>query len=107
MKGVILLENERLYRTFRVAGREFRICSEYIPEMEKSYPAYPDFVAFPEYTEEGRPFAHYVQEGCAQGLYREGGGVEPENCGLCVFFQREALDIPIGVCLNEKMRKKI
>ncbi|MDO4566708.1 MAG: hypothetical protein Q4B42_05195 [Oscillospiraceae bacterium] len=99
------MEERRLYRSFWVAGREFRVYYEYFSEMEHSYPVYPDFVSSPQYTEDGRPFAHFVQEGCPGGICREDGSPEPENCGLCQYFSREAPDAPIGVCTNEYLRK--
>ena len=102
----VKLQERSLYRVFRAGGREFRIYHEYIPQMGKSYPAYPDFVERPEYTADGRPFALHVQEGCPLGRCREGGGPEPENCGLCRYFCREAADIPIGVCSHEGMRRR-
>ena len=97
-------ESKKLFRVFTVAGREFRIYYEYYEQMGKSYPEYPDFVSHPEYTEEGYAFAHYVQERCRYGTAKDGSPGIPENCGMCRWFRWEKPDIPIGMCLNEKVK---
>lgn len=102
-----LPKEKRLFGTFSVAGKEFQIYYEYYEQMQDSYPDFPDFVAFPEYTEEGCPFAHYIQEGCPDGREQDSDTMIPENCGCCGFFRRERPDVPIGVCMNEKRRRKL
>ena len=55
-------EEKHPYRVYWVGGRRFPVYLEYYEQMEESYPAYPDFMEHPEYTDEGRPFAKSAQE---------------------------------------------
>ncbi len=98
---------ERPYQVYRVGGREFPVYLERDEQLGESYPAYPDFEAHPEYTEEGRPFATAEQDSCSH--YRPGApGMPPSgDCGGCGWFHRERTPYdPIGICLCDARRRR-
>ena len=99
-------EQKQPYKVYRVGGRRFPIYLEYDDQLDESYPAYPDFEANPEYTEEGRPFATAEQESCPHRKPNAPGGPPPSDCGGCGWFHREETPIdPIGVCICDALRR--
>lgn len=95
---------KQLYQVFHVGGREFSVYYAYYPQMEESYPEYPDFESSPVYTAEGRPFALHVQEGCRYGRMNGEKG-KADNCGCCAYFSRENPGDPIGICRKDDLRR--
>jgi len=100
-------EGKQLYRICWAGGRSFRIYLEYDEQLGESYPAYPDFDAHPEYTEDGRPFATAEQESCPHCAPQEEGAPLPGDCGGCRWFCRENTPYdPIGVCICDQRRRE-
>lgn len=101
-------EWKRLYKVYRVGGREFPVYLEYDEQLGESYPAYPDFEEHPEYTDEGRPFATAEQESCLHCKPSASGKPPPGDCGGCGWFYREQTPYdPIGICMCEALRREI
>ncbi|MBP3396858.1 MAG: hypothetical protein J6L87_06775 [Clostridia bacterium] len=95
-----------LYRVIALEGQEFAVYYGYYEEcdrqnpMVKPVPLYPDFIARPQYDNDGYPFATEMQDACR--LYE---GKDPEDgCCTCKHYCR-VLDF-IGLCTCEKRRKK-
>lgn len=79
-------EEKHPYRVYWVGGRRF--------------PAYPDFMEHPEYTDEGRPFAKSAQESYPHAKSKAPDKPLPGDCGSCGWFYREQTPCdPIGVCM--------
>ncbi len=98
-------EQRKPYKVCRAGGRTFNICLEYDPQLDASYPAYPDFRERPEYTREGRPFATAAQESCSHCKPDTPNKPPPSDCGGCGWFFREQTPYdPIGVCLCDENR---
>ena len=79
-------EQKRLYKVFQAGDKSFSVYLKYDEQMNKSYPAYPDFEEHPAYTGEGRPFATSAQESCpcykpVASKRRPSG-----DCGGCAWF---------------------
>lgn len=99
-------EQKQPYKVYRVGGRSFPIHLEYDDNLQETYPAYPDFEAHPEYTEEGRPFATAEQESCPHCKPNGPGEYLPGDCGGCGWFQREKTPCdPIGICMCDALRR--
>jgi hypothetical protein len=100
-------EQKRPYRICQIGGRSFPIYLEYDEQIQKSYPAYPDFEEHPEYTDEGRPFATAQQESCPYCKPKAPGELPPGDCGGCGWFFREKTPYdPIGVCMCDDLRRE-
>lgn len=90
-----------------MGGHSFLVYREYDEQMGESYPAYPDFEASPQYTEEGRPFATAEQESCPYAQSKKPEENSPDDCGSCSWFFREHTPYdPIGICMCDMMRQK-
>lgn len=93
------------YKICRVGGRIFPIYQEYDEQLKESYPAYPDFEKYPEYTDEGRPFATAEQESCPYCKPKAPGKPISGDCGGCGWFHRDETPYdPIGICMCEALR---
>lgn len=95
-----------LYARIEHEGRTFELFYGYYEEcdrqnpMVKPVPLYPDFVARPQYDNDGCPFATEMQDACE--LYV---GKDPDDgCYTCKYYRR-VLDF-IGLCTCEQRRKK-
>lgn len=98
-------EEKQPYKVYWAGGRRFSIYLEYYKQMGESYPVYPDFVEYPEYTDEGRPFAIAAQESCPHARPKAPGKPLTGDCGGCGWFHRDNSPYdPIGVCLCEARR---
>ena len=100
-------EEKQPYRVYWVGGRRFPVYLEYYEQMGESYPAYPDFVEHPEYTEGGRPFAKSAQESCPHAKAKAPDKPPPSDCGGCGWFYREQTPYdPIGICMCDARRRE-
>lgn len=100
-------EQKEPYKEFRVGGRRFLVYLEYDERLDESYPAYPDFEKYPEYTDEGHPFATAEQESCSYRKSKFTVKPEPGDCGGCSWFYREHTPYdPIGVCVCDARRRE-
>jgi hypothetical protein len=97
-------EGKHPYRICRVGGRQFPIYLEYDEQLKQSYPAYPDFEAHPEYTDDGRPFATAEQESCPHRKTKTPGDPPPYDCGGCGWFYRKEIYELIGICMCDERR---
>lgn len=93
-------EEKHLHKIYQVGDRSFPIYFEYDEQMGESYPAYPDFEEYPEYTAEGRPFVTVVQENCPYAKVKSLEEEMPSECSDCGWFYREHTPYdPIGICM--------
>jgi hypothetical protein len=100
-------EQRRPYKVHRAGGREFPVFLEYDEQLDESYPVYPDFQEYPEYTGEGRLFATAEQDSCPHCKPRVPGEQPPSDCGGCGWFHREQTPYdPIGVCMCDARRRR-
>lgn len=95
------------YKIYRAGGHSFPVYLEYDERLNESYPAYPNFEAYPEYTDGGRPFATAEQERCPYAKPKIPGEAMPGDCGGCGFFHREKMPYdPIGICMCEARQRE-
>ena len=93
-----------VYKIINIQGRVFELKYGFYEEYEKDssdpIPIYPDFLANPEYTDEGIPFVSGIQTACGgfDGKDRELG------CYGCKYFS-EYEDL-IGLCRLESNRRR-
>lgn len=94
-----------LYRVLRVFGREFALHYGYYDEREREsrysepIPIYPDFHAFPQYTEDGHPFVTAMQDACEH--FR---GEHPEDgCHGCAHYRHG--EEFLGICQHQERRR--
>lgn len=66
-------EEKHLHKIYRVGDRSFPIYFEYDEQMGESYPAYPDFEIYPQYTSRGQPFVTSEQTICKYAKAKKGG----------------------------------
>ena len=96
-----------VYRTVSLHGKTFELKYGYYEEYEREsrfgepIPIYPDFLAAPEYTDEGRPFVTQMQSLCEYGESSYTDGV----CADCLHFE-QGEDL-IGICLCDGRRQKL
>jgi hypothetical protein len=94
-----------LYRTFHCFGRAFPVYYQYSNEDGNTIPGYPDFTIDPQYTEDGRPFALTVQDGCEYARTDTPEEADSCDCGDCQYFRQEAGFSVFGICMNDKRRQ--
>ncbi|MDD4503425.1 MAG: hypothetical protein PHS15_01195 [Clostridiaceae bacterium] len=100
-------EEKHLHKIYQVGGHSFPIYREYYEQMGEGYPAYPDFEASPQYTEEGRPFATAEQGSCPHCRPKAVDGEQPSDCSSCNWFFREHTPYdPIGICMCDAVKQK-
>jgi len=100
-------EGKYPYKICQAGGRRFSIFLEYDEELKESYPVYPDFEQYPEYTDDGRPFATAEQESCSCCKPNAPGKRPPGDCGSCGWLYREHTPYdPIGICMCDALRRK-
>ena len=100
-------EEKHLHKVYQVGGRSFPVYLEYDEQMGGSYPVFPDFEEYPEYTGEGRPFATAVQESCSHAKAKALEADTPRDCSDCAWFYREHTPYdPIGICMCDVRRCK-
>lgn len=95
-----------LYKIAEVAGKAFEIRYGYTCEGERALweptPIYPDFIAIPEYTADGFPFATAYQDICEH--YSPKPKATGENwCNDCTLFDKQ--EEYIGICRCPKRQK--
>ncbi len=94
-----------LYKRIEAFGKTFDIRYGYYEDYERQagepIPIYPDFISFPEYTEDGRPFVTAMQDSCNHGKLKD---YSFGFCNDCDFY--ESADDFIGVCICKQNRKK-
>ncbi len=87
-----------LYKVLNVFGRTFSLYYGYYDDIERHskyndpIPIYPDFLAEPQYTPEGIPFATAMQDACPHYAGNDNDG----SCQSCRHFQ-ECEDL-LGIC---------
>lgn len=87
-----------LYKQVTVAGKTFELFYGYYEEFERygkyndPIPIYPNFIAKPEYTDDGIPFVTKMQDICQH--YQ--GKATGDSCAQCAHFQKG--DDLIGLC---------
>lgn len=94
-----------LYKRIEVEGKTFDLYYGYYEEKDRLNPLcepiaiYPDFIAQPEYTDDGYPFATDMQDACEhyRGNDREGG------CFGCVHYKRG--EEFLGICTCPQKRR--
>lgn len=90
-------------RHYNIEGREIEIPLRYDCISGIYLEEYPDLIANPVYTPENAPIMFTGEDACE---YAEAADEEPcMDCGSCRFY-RQFSDTLIGVCGNEKRRKK-
>ena len=100
-------KQKQFWKICRVGDREFRIDKEYDEEVKESYPVYPDFAEYPEYTGDGRPFATAEHEGCPHYKLAASEGPETDDCGGCFWFRRDEAPYDIiGICMCDERRRE-
>jgi len=101
-------KEKHLHKVYQVGDHSFPVYREYDEQLDKSYPAFPDFEKCPEYTAEGRPFVTAVQDSCPYAMARDPEEETPGDCSDCRWFFREHIPYdPIGICMNEKWKKSL
>lgn len=99
------MREKEVCKTYRVRGKCFCIYMEHDEQLDENYPVYPDFETYPQYTDDGRPFATAVQESCLNCKPNIPGEPMPSDCGGCGWFYREQTPYdPIGVCMCDLRR---
>jgi len=95
-----------LYARIEHEGRTFELYYGYYEECDRQnpmvppVPLYPDFLAKPQYDDDGYPFVTEMQDPCQYHT-----GKHPEDgCYACEFYSR-LIDY-IGICFCECRRKK-
>jgi len=85
-----------LYKTVTLHGISFELRYGYYEEFERAtgepIPIYPDFIAAPVYTPDGRPFVTQMQELCSHGESSFAEGC----CADCRYYI-DGEDL-IGIC---------
>ena len=90
-------------RRYNIEGVEIEIPLRYDKISGIYLEEYPDFTANPVYTPDNAPIMFTGEDACE---YAEAASEEPcIDCGSCRFY-RQFSDTLIGVCGNEKRRKK-
>lgn len=95
-----------LYARIEHGGRTFELYYGYYEECDRQnplvnpVPLYPDFLARPQYDNEGYPFATEIQDACEYYL----GKSYDDGCYSCKHYRR-VIDF-VGICTCEKRRKK-
>ena len=95
-----------LYARIEHEGRTFELYYGYYEECDRQnpmvppVPLYPDFVARPQYDNEGYPFATEMQDACPYYF----GKSYDDGCYKCEHYRR-LIDF-IGLCTCEVRRKK-
>ena len=98
-----------LYKTITIDDKEFVIKYGYYDEKEKyskynePIPIFPDFLNYPEYNKEGKPFVTHMQDKCIH--YK--GNENQETCYSCKYFQTKEDLIGICNCPKNKGGKKL
>lgn len=99
-------KKKKFYRSYRVDGQDFLVYLDYDEQLGESFPAYPDFEVYPQYTSRGQPFVTAEQTICPHVKAKD-KGADPENCRDCADFFREHTPYdPIGICTNEKRAQR-
>ena len=101
-----IVSEGNLYKIVTVADKNFEIRYGYTCEGERARwepsPIYPDFLAFPEYTADGYPFAVAYQDTCKHYIPKP--NVAGENwCNDCKLFDKQ--EDYIGICRCEERRR--
>lgn len=95
-----------LYKTFELDGIRFDIYYGYEDESERHFgelsPVYPDFIAKPQYTKDGYPFAVAYQMECEH--YAPKRNSDDDWCANCKFYDKR--EEYMGVCRCEKRKRK-
>ena len=94
-----------LHKIVTIADKSFEIRYGYSCEGERARwepsPIYPDFIASPEYTADGYPFATAYQDICEH--YNPKPSASGENwCNDCTLFDKQ--EEYIGICKCQKRR---
>ncbi len=96
-----------LYRILEIGGASFEIRYGYYEETDRvgkyndPIPIYPNFLAKPQYNNEGHPFVTEMQDACT---YYDGSKTQ-DFCRACSYFRGD--DDLIGICTCPKMKKNI
>lgn len=90
------------YRRYDFEGIAVDILSEYDERSGLYFDDIPDFEEKPLYTPTGKPVVSAVQDRCRHYDSEE----DAADCGSCRFYQPNNIGELIGLCTNEKMKKK-
>lgn len=95
-----------LYRLVNIHGKSFALHYGYYAEcdrvnpMASPIPIYPDFIADPQYTDEGFAFVTMMQDACQ---HFDGKADRDNDCSGCGYFSRcEEL---FGICTCQAKKK--
>lgn len=94
-----------LYKTVRIGNKEFHILYGYYSEEERNFgepiPILPDFIANPQYTDDGYLITTHIQDACRHYEIRD-GNVGDGWCSDCIHYHDKKAEI--AICLNCKNR---
>lgn len=96
-----------LYKSLHVCGQTFDLYYGYYDEIERYspyrelIPIYPDFIAYPQFTEDGRPFVTQMQDACPNF----DGLPHAEECHACRYFKQGEELIGICNCIRNRARQ--
>ncbi len=85
-------------RTFKLDEDVVEVTSAYDEEIGGFVYEYPDFVAHPRITPQGRRWVNATQTDCQFADEKYG------DCGSCEFYVCEKSGDLIGICVNEKFK---
>lgn len=94
-----------LFKVIHIHGKSFPIYYGYYEDCDRDNPAvepmpiYPDFIAEPQYTEEGYLFVTKMQDACQ---YYRGVDANEKDCAECEYYKHG--DELLGVCVCVKNR---
>jgi len=95
-----------LYKRVTAFGKTFDLYYGYYEAFEREHsepiPIYPDFLADPQHTEDGHPFATQMQDMCDRGALRA-AHLQDRCCGNCIYF-KSGEDL-FGICTCQTNRR--
>ena len=91
-------------RIVRVFGCEFHLFNYLEDGDPQKYLDLPQFYEYPEYTDDGRPFASMGQEPCACSQPRDPDDDRFFECCECKYFMQDDPPDIIGVCMCDERK---
>jgi len=94
-----------LYKRIEIAGHTFDILYGFYTEAERDKneltPIFPDFEAYPVFSQEGHPLVNRIQDACEHYCTKTDGSGDGW-CADCIYFPNESHEIGICSCIHRR-----